>query len=244
MTLPNVTRNRLPAAKVVKRAGPPKYAIWHATRGPAGSNQFLGTINWFTSSANVHPELQYGPSADLLIGTDGRIVQFTDYATERSNWSAGYGDSPALTYGADEWGVSIEVAQSAALEAFTADQVEAIAQVMAELNRAFSIPLTWLSYLDQLRAKPVPMGHVGHEDTANGRRTGKTDPGDKFPWVQSLARARAILEPPAALSRRMDEDDAALIYQERMWPYLIKNVTVTSLPEDGGRRVYEVRLPK
>ena len=244
MSLPNVTRYRLPAAKVARRAAPPKYAIWHATRGPKGSNQFLGTINWFTSASNVHPTLQFGPSSDLLIGADGKIAQFTDYAVERANWSAGYGESAALTYGADEWGVSIEVAQSDALEAYTSAQVEAIAQVMAELNRAFSIPLTRLSYLDQLRAKPVPSGHVGHESTANGRRTGKSDPGDKFPWVQSLARAKAILEPPAPLSRRMDEDDAALIYQERMWPYLVTNVTVTSLPESGGRRVYEVRLPK
>jgi len=231
---------------VKKRPGKPMYAIWHATRGPESGDQYLGTINWFVSETNVVNGS--GPCADMLVGGkrpfDGKITVFTDYATERANWSAGYGASHVDTYGADEWGISIEVAQSAALEAYTPAQVEAIAQIMVALKAEFGIPFRRISYLDQRRDRAIPMGHVGHEDTANGRKTGKSDPGPKFPWVQAIVRAWEIAAEPA-MSRPMIPQDAADLYSFLEYGAgRMPNVTVTPLLEEAGRRAYKVQLPR
>lgn len=188
--------HRLPAKKIGKRPGIPLYGIIHATRGAANGNQFLGTINWFTSANNGGAD--WGPSADMVIGGvgphDGEVALFTDLSRdEHPRWSAGRG--AAGTFPADEYGFSVEVAQSAALEDYTDLQVQRVAEVMAACNRRWGIPLRRIDHLEQIPGKAIPRGWVGHEDTANGRFTGKSDPGDKFPWARCFAAAEALLVP-------------------------------------------------
>ncbi len=48
----------------------------------------------------------------------------------------------------------------------------------------------------QLRSEAVPEGFIGHEDTANGVKLGKTDPGAAFPWTTFLDMVRDAAEPP------------------------------------------------
>lgn len=191
--------HRLPAKKIGLRTGIPLYGIMHATRGAKNGNQFLGTINWFTSANNGGEG--WGPSADMVIGGigphDGEVALFTDLGRgqygEHPRWSAGRGS--AGTFPADEHGFSVEVAQSAALEDYTDAQVARVAEVMAACNRRWGIPLRRIDHLEQIPGKAIPRGWVGHEDTANGRFTGKSDPGPKFPWSRCFAAAEALLAP-------------------------------------------------
>ena len=43
------------------------------------------------------------------------------------------------------------------------------------------IPPVWIDRWDQVRGAPIPRGHIGHENLANGRKLGKSDPGHLFP---------------------------------------------------------------
>ena len=63
------------------------------------------------------------------------------------------------------------------------------------------------------------------------------------PGGWNLGLLTALVE-QGDLSPKMEPDDAALLYQYLMWPYLFKNVTVTPLPVERGRRAYKVQLPK
>lgn len=192
--LDNALRMELSNVRRRARTDPPSYIIIHSTRGPASGNQFWGTINWFQSKQSEQGT--WGPAADMVIGKDGTIALFTDeddrdFRETRANWSAGYGTSTHTTFGADEYGVSIELAQSASLEDFTPETLETLAHVLAALHKMYKIPLERIGHLTQLRTT-MQRGVVGHEDTENGRKTGKSDPGSKFPWDAVLLRAKVL----------------------------------------------------
>ena len=53
----------------------------------------------------------------------------------------------------------------------------------------FSISATHIVW-NQLRSEDVPRGLTGHDETANGRRLGKSDPGPNFPWHDFVTRLR------------------------------------------------------
>ena len=198
----------LPDKKFRKREVDPSYCLAHATRGVAGGNQWLGTINWFVS--NTNGEWNWGPSADGLVGADGRLCVFTDWYTERANWSAGYGASSGTTFGADEHGISIEFAQSAALEDYTQAQIETAARIAVFLNEEWGVPFKQLAYLNQRRDLPISKGWVGHEHTANGVKTVKSDPGSKFPYSKIFARAQELItpsKPSSTLSPALNPSD-------------------------------------
>lgn len=195
-------RFSLPSRSRRDREHEPRYIIIHATRGPAASSghparlQYEATKNWFKQGGVISPAADWGPSADILIGHDGRECFFTDlrdrdFHATRANWSAGFGGSSHITYGADEYGISIEVAQSADLESFTDEALDTLIGRCAYLCLKFNIDPVRIPYLSQVRAHPVPSGLVGHEDTANGRKTGKSDPGERFPWAWFIQALRA-----------------------------------------------------
>jgi N-acetyl-anhydromuramyl-L-alanine amidase AmpD len=218
---------------------PIRYVVIHATRGPEGTDQYNGTINWFKASQYVG----WGPSADILIGRFGQITLFADqqgrtWETTRANWSAGYGASAWNTYGADEAGVSIEICQSAAQEDYTVAQINAVADVLAYLHEHKGVALERIPYLDQAVGIVPPSGIVGHEDTANGRKTGKSDPGPKFPYEKVLALAR---EKTARLSRPMVEEDLAKIWRH-LYGYPQAGVSVTRLSQIGKTQRYQIEI--
>jgi len=192
----------LPDKKFRKREADPSYCLAHATRGIAGGNQWLGTINWFASNSNGEWNWGY---------------------TERANWSAGYGGSSIATFGADEHGISIEFAQSAALEDYTQAQIETAAKIAVFLNKEWGIPFKQLAYLNQRRDLPISKGWVGHEHTANGVKTVKSDPGSKFPYSRIFKRAEELSKPPVSskLSPALDPNSPLI------WPAIFDAVNNT-----------------
>ncbi len=163
--------------------------IIHATRGDAPATaQFAATTNWFGAAPDMGG---WGPTADALAGAKGEKAVFTraggasEYRTRHGSFSAGYGGKGASQeFSADERGYAIEIAQSASLEAYTDAAIAAAADLARPIVQAHNIPLVRVSYWSQLRSEAVPRGFIGHEDTANGRKTGKSDPGPKFPWAR------------------------------------------------------------
>lgn len=183
------------------RTTPIEQIQWHATRGVASHyRQVEATENWFANPANDLGG--WGGSADFVVGPDWRIggaiaiVQFGDWINTFSSWSAGAGGTGTLY--AAECGVAIEVAQSAALEAFSPETIEACAWLVGVINETLrgagqpEIPPVHIPRWDQLPAEPIPRGHIGHDELANGRKLWKTDPGPLFPWGELLSRLQPV----------------------------------------------------
>jgi hypothetical protein len=180
----------------------------HATRGATTlDKQVQATENWFSSQPDKGG---WGSSADFVVGPDSResgkmvIVQFGNWIRQFSSWSAGYGAGGAATeWGAAEVGVAIEVAQPARFDgtnylpgdsdvAFNNELMEAVAWLCNHINDELvknggtRIPSVHLPYWNQLRSNAVPRGYIGHDDLANGRKLGKTDPGKMWTWAHFI----------------------------------------------------------
>ena len=188
---------------------------WHATRGATGMDRQVGaTENWFSNPINgldaQGDPKGWGSSADLVLGPDYRkggqivIVEFGDWLNTYSTWSAGYGERGQHTLPASRSGIAIEVAQpagkdslgrytgspTAAFESFDEATVEACVWLARHCNERIvdaggePIPAVRIPAWDQ--HQPIPRGHIGHEDLANGLKLGKHDPGFLFPWGRLL----------------------------------------------------------
>lgn len=170
----------------------PRLILIHATRGPTSPQlQAQATINWFARVGRIEASRRrmrgWGPMSDFLVGFAGDIYQFGDYRTTRANWSAGYG-SGGGQWGADEQSISIEVAQSDKLEAYSQKSIDSLVWLSRRLVAEFGILPQKVQFWNQSRSQGVPTGFLGHEDTAHGRKTGKSDPGERFPWGVFLRR--------------------------------------------------------
>lgn len=197
-----VERVKLPAKSRRPREHKPRFILIHTTQGNASIEvQYTATINWF-AAGGTNSSTSWGSSADMVIGHLGQEAWFTDqqdrdYRQTRSNWSAGFGAGG--TYGADEYGIAIEVAQTAKGERPPQAALNALVQRCIALCREYDIEPVRILHLKQLTSEPVPSGLVGHEDTENGRKTGKWDPNKQtFPWDWLIEQIRAglSLNPP------------------------------------------------
>ncbi len=231
----------------------------HATRGPSTMNtQLQRTVSYFANNraypqGNNHGS--WGGSADFVIGPDHageiQIIQFGNWLSTFSSWSAGFGSrGPAYEYGAAEVGVAIELSQPPRLEAghyqagdsdvpFTDETMDALVWLCEWINDGLEggghqpvLPQRIPGW-DQSLEHPIPRGYIGHEDLANGVRTGKTDPGAMFDWPWFMAKMRGagsddVMSPPP------DRLEVAM----RAW-----TTGAAPLPMDGNVRRYEVRMP-
>jgi hypothetical protein len=177
----------------------PRLIIVHATRGAnTQAAQYSATRNWFNSDANRgrNPDgspADWGGSAHLVIGHDGRLCRFIDDA-HTAHYSAGFGSKPApLGWSADDWGLSMELAQSDKQEPFTHATLERAALQAAIWCQVFDIPAVHLGHIQQDAPGPGAFGIVGHDELENGRKLGKTDPGALFPWPQFIARVQDVM---------------------------------------------------
>lgn len=191
---------------------------WHATRGATSMDrQVSATESWFASPANNRGG--WGGSADYVVGPDYRVggrvvvVQFEDPWNSFGSWSAGYGGAGTLP--AAPYGIAIEVAQPAGrdrlgnytgakdanFEHYTPETIDACRWLVGYINRELEkrgiepVPPVWIDEWDQTSGQPVPRGHIGHENLANGRKLGKHDPGHLFPRDSLMASLRVT---PAA----------------------------------------------
>jgi hypothetical protein len=195
------------------RLQPPTIGLLHAMRGDTTPEmQLPATENWFLTQNPAVRTLRrlkgWGPMADFGIGWYPKtqrveIMQFGDPFTTRSNWSSGFGAKGVVTWGMDEVSMAIELDQSAAMEAYRGETIDRLIELALWLpSQGIHIAPVHLPPWDQLRAQPVPTGWLGHDETANGIRGGKSDVGNKFPWDRFIDAidATSVPEPDEPLS--------------------------------------------
>lgn len=186
----------------------------HSTRSgqPGAFDDLSATENWGNSPSNGSAAQGYGSYWDEIIGRNtGERVICTDWDREYATWCAGYGGSG--TWAAGVYYIQIEVCQARIDQPFSAASIDSLAESVAEKSIKYNFPLSRISYLEQTGTPP--RGICTHEDSANGRRLGKSDPGPLFPWGDFLQRARAYVqamqkpeEPMGMTDEERDELDA------------------------------------
>ena len=163
----------------------------HATRGgTSDGDDGPGTENWWSNPSNVQYEdgvASWGSYADLLIWESGVRIVCTDINSQYATWTAGYG-AGAGTWAAGIYYIQIETAQGRTEDPYTYEEIDSLAQKVAEYSNRYNFPITRIPYLEQV-GEP-PRGICTHEDSANGRASGKTDPGYMFPWPTFLSLAQ------------------------------------------------------
>ena len=177
----------------------------HCTRGGSTDPNYddlVGTENWAQSSANGSAAQGWGSYWDEVIGrrTGERVIS-TDWDNEYASWCAGYGG--AGTWAAGIYYIQIEVCQSRIDQPFTDVQIESAAESVGMKARRYGFPIQRIPYLAQTGTPPK--GICTHEDSANGRKTGKSDPGPLFPWAHFLERARHYAGEVDEVDPRLEE---------------------------------------
>lgn len=192
--------------------------IWHATRsgipGRTAAQEYASTLNWFRTPNNVvrtaAGDPWYGAMAHYVIG-GGRVCRALPEDLV-PHYSAGAHDFHAI---------SIEVAQATRDTPYERDDMALCRELAAELSDTYGFPLARLPFIDaHNRGWP---GEVGHEDTAQGRASGKSDPGPLF-WAAYLEEDAMNREFEEALLLRLFagterpevEDRAARLAYARM----------------------------
>lgn len=132
--------------------------IIHATRSGHSMNpsEFEGTLNYM--------QVPDTTSSHWVVGRDGtkaRVVP--DF---RQAWHAGVDNDNA-------WGIEIE--QGVEDDGFTDVQMAALVDICHGYVRDFGVPA-------RHAANSTEGGFIGHQETAQGKSYGKSDPGSLFPW--------------------------------------------------------------
>lgn len=188
----------------------PRLITIHATRGKSAPNlQYSATRNWLQSVSNEQENFSWGSSCNFIVGNDPGEITLVSSFEVYSSWGCGFGETG--TWSVDEHGFSIEIPQSVGLEAFDVDAINNALDVCEYLCRTYNITPVRIPFLSQ--TGEIPSGLVGHEDTANGKKLGKTDPGDKFPWDSFITTLAKRLSPTPSSERvqqaRLDFGTAA-----------------------------------
>ncbi len=149
--------------------------IWHATRsgipGRGAADEYTSTLNWFRSPTNLVRDSGgnpwYGGMAHYVVG-GGRVCRVLPEELV-PRFSAGIHDFRAI---------SVEVAQGTNADDYDARDIALCRELAAELSVRYGFPLGRVPFVDA-NNNGWP-GEAGHEDTAQGRRQGKSDPGPRF----------------------------------------------------------------
>lgn len=143
--------------------------IIHATRSgiPGFAKELEATLNWFSTPGN--------PSSHWVVGPEGqkvRVVRNTNRAAH------------AQEDNDNSWG--IEVCQGVEDDGFTEAQYIAVTEICRD------------DYMHDFNVPPVHAktssepGFIGHQETEQGRRNGKSDPGKYWDWDKFLRLLTAI----------------------------------------------------
>lgn len=152
--------------------------IWHATRSgipnrPAAL-EFQSACNWFISPHNAVLDSAgnkwYSGMSSYIIG-GGRVARAVPEELV-PRFSAGIHDFRAI---------SIEMAQGTNGDPYEERDVLLSRELATELATKYGFPLGRIPFVNA-NNQGWP-GEVGHEDTAQGRQQGKSDPGSLW-WTQ------------------------------------------------------------
>lgn len=144
--------------------------LWHCTRGGQwydAVTEQRATINWFTSSGNIihRPDGNFAGISNYLIGPQIVEVIPLEYVPRWSSWPS------------DLHSISVEVCQSNLGQPIEPRVIENCKRLSKWAEEKYGIPhIRVLSSLGD----SYWTGHIGHEDTMQGKASGKTDPGSAF----------------------------------------------------------------
>ena len=161
MTLATRTVNGNNSGPYLRR---PKIVVMHATRSGrdwTDAQELSSTLNWFTN-----PD---GASAHWVLSEKERVRVVTD---DLIAWHSAYLNSRS-------WG--IELTQPTIDRPFR-DGHYANAALVGKHYVSLGVAPVWLDYWDGNDAS----GFVAHQDTKQGRESGKTDPGPEFDKVRFI----------------------------------------------------------
>lgn len=149
--------------------------VIHSTRSGISMNpsEFKGTLNWFANPASE-------VSSHWVISREG--VKARVVADSEQAWHAGEHNDC----------LSVEFEQGVESDGFTDIQLAAGVLVCAAYCKDFGVPARHITDITQ-------DGFIGHEETPQGKRTGKSDPGNLFPWDAFIAHLQEAIAPPAEL---------------------------------------------
>lgn len=141
--------------------------VIHATRGPGSrplQQEYEATINWFLNPASqVSAHFVVGPMQICRMVNDGDTA-----------WHAGEINRRSL---------GIEVAQPSTQPEFLDFQYKATATIVREWCDVHGIPIRRVMTQNSL-------GIIGHEDSEQGKRSGKTDPGPRWDWDRFMGMVK------------------------------------------------------
>lgn len=145
----------------------PKIVVMHATRSTIASKtdeeELTSTLNWF-----INP---YGASSHWVISELERVRAVLDSLLA---WHSGYLNGLS-------WGV--ELTQPTIDRPFTEGHY-INAALVGRHYVSLGVAPKWLSYWD---GNTIESGFVSHEDTIQGRASGKSDPGPEFDRQRFIA---------------------------------------------------------
>lgn len=156
------------------------HVVIHATRSgqSMNPNELEGTLNWFKNPVSE-------VSSHWLIGRQGQKIRIIP--DDKQAWHAGE-HNPVM------WGIELE--QGVWADGFTKQQIDALVAVCRGYVTDFGVPP--IHSLSQ-------GGFTGHEETPQGRRVGKSDPGTLFPWEQFINALHGV--PPTPPSPPSQEEE-------------------------------------
>lgn len=200
----------------------------HSTRsGIEGGDDGPRTEGWDSNPDNMARDqygrpLYWGSYQDMILCEDGLRIICTNWDYEYATWTAGFGGAGTWAAGVNY--IQIEIAQGTLTESFEDAQIDSLAEKTAELAHRYNFPIVRIPFLDQYGTPP--RGICTHEASANGVKTGKSDPGPMFPWADFLAKAKNYYAPP------QEEDE--MTPEERELLHLVARAIAYTDPEFKG----------
>lgn len=177
-------RVRLHPWKYRKREKAINGIIWHSTRGGQG---YRGDVelnayrNWVVSPHNrvYYSGGDYAGIAHYGIGPQG-ILECVPPRAFLASWSS---------WPSDEHTISVEVAQSNNGQEIEDETIAHCVRFALWASVEYGIPLVRVFPKDDWSWS----GMAGHEDTVQGKRQGKSDPGESF-WSKFIPKLQEAIE--------------------------------------------------
>jgi hypothetical protein len=193
----------------------------HATRG--GSTVVTegpATEGWMKNPNNGSASQGWGASCDVIIFHDGtRVWVNSDVPNKAPTYGAGYGG--AGSWSAGWYYLQVEIAQANPGDYYLGAEVDSMAELTAEWARRYGFAIERIPWLHQ--DGPPPMGICTHQESDNGQKLGKTDPGAMWPWDTYLRLTNGYLTEEDDLNeeqtRAIVRDEYAKLHtpQHREW---------------------------
>ena len=171
-------------------------------------SEFEGTLNWFQNPVSK-------VSAHWVIARDGRAC-----CVVPNDFSAWHAQEHNVTH----WGIELE--QGVESDGFTTAQMGKLIKVCKGYVEDFGVPVA-----HDMR------GFIGHQETPQGIRVGKSDPGKLFDWAALMAGLGAPTAPDKLLDLTFLVDVGYFITHD--WDFKDMQPWQRAIIADWNRRANE-----